>query len=116
MPKALTLLNRFDRLNRKHFRGRLKRPSMVRFSKQPAPDSATAVGHSKQKTDGQIYISIHEALRPFHSLTELILLHEMAHLWNWQHDARAVDDNCQKCGSRHHKKMLSILKREPWLC
>ncbi len=116
MPKPLTLLQRFDRLNRKHFRGRLKRPSMVRFSKQPAPDSPTAVGHSRRKTDGRIYVLIHEALRPFASLTELTLLHEMVHLWNWQREARAVDDDCQRCGSRHHKKMLSILKREPWLC
>ena len=116
MAKQLTLLNRFDRLNRKHFRGRLKRPSMVRFSKQPAPDSLTAVGHSKQKTDGRIYVLIHEAFKPFDSLVEWVLLHEMVHLWNWQSEVYAVDDDCQKRGSRHHKKMLSILKREPWLC
>ena len=89
---------------------------MVRFSKQPAKDSVTAVGNSKRQFNGRTYIAIHEVLRGYNSLTELVLVHEMVHLWNWQRDIKAVDDNCQRRGSTHHKKMLSILKREPWLC
>ena len=116
MPKPLTLLNRFDRLNRKHFWGKLKRPSMVRFSKQPNPDDPEAVGCIIFQPNGQGYILIHVGLKPFTTLTELVLVHEMAHLWNLQRGVRGEADDCQKCGSRHHRKILSILSKEPTLC
>ena len=116
MPKPLTLLNRFDRLNRRHFKGRLKRPSMVRFSKQPDPDDPLAVGHTIMQDDGRVYILIHEVLEPFTPLTDLVLVHELVHLWNLVRRVSSRDDDCHKQDSRHHKKMLSILKREPWLC
>ena len=116
MAKPLTLLNRFDRLNRRHFKGRLKRPSMVRFSKRPDPAEPSAVGHTRRMDDGQVYVLVHEALRPFPTLVEAVLAHEMAHIWNWERDVYGSDGDCRKRGSRHHKKMLSILKREPWLC
>ena len=107
MAKQLTLLNRFDRLNRRHFRGRLKRPVMVRFSKQPDPDDLSAVGLTITQDDGRACILIHEALRPFNPLAEFVLLHEMTH-----HQDGCVGGH----GDKFHKKMLSILKKEPWLC
>ena len=116
MPKPLTLLNRFDRLNRRHFRGKLKRPSMVRFSKQPASDDVEAVGRTIFKSNGQVCILIHAGLKPFTTLTELVLAHEMAHQWNHQRGVKGEADNCHKRGSRHHCKVLSILSKEPTLC
>ncbi len=116
MPKPLTLLNRFDRLNRRHFKGRLKRPSMVRFSKKLDTSDPLLLGHTEMKGDGRVYIVIHEALKPFPALSEFILVHEMVHQWNDQRGIKSVDDNCRKRDGKHHKKMLSILKREPWLC
>ena len=116
MAKPLTLLNRFDRLNRRHFRGKLKRPSMIRFVKQPAPDDLEAVGRTIFRANEQGYILIHAGLKSFTTLTELVLVHEMAHLWNLQRGIRGEADDCQKRGSRHHRKMLSILTKEPTLC
>jgi hypothetical protein len=116
MPKPLTLLNRFDRLNRKHFRGRLKRPSMVRFSKQPDPDDPLVFGFTIMDDNGQVYILIHEALELFVPLITLTLAHEMTHLWNDIRGASSANDACRKRGSSHHRKMLSILSKEPRLC
>ncbi|KKM14215.1 hypothetical protein LCGC14_1708320 [marine sediment metagenome] len=116
MPKPLTLLNRFDRLNRRHFKGRLKRPSMVRFSKQPDPDDPLAVGHTIMQDDGRVYIFIHEVLEPFTPLTDLVLVHELVHLQNLLRGVSRRDDDCLKLKSVHHRKMLSILAKEPVLC
>ncbi|KKM05356.1 hypothetical protein LCGC14_1755000 [marine sediment metagenome] len=107
MPKPLTLLNRFDRLNQKHFRGKLKRPSMVRFSKNVDPLSDGCITIDG---DGRVYILIHTNLKPFNHLLDLVLTHEMVHQ---QHKA---DDTCGKVGSKHHRKMLSILAKEPRWC
>ena len=89
---------------------------MVRFSKQPDPSEPSAVGHTRRYEDGQVYVLIHKALEPFHTLVEAVLTHEMAHIWAWEHDIYGSAGDCRKRGSRHHKKMISILKREPWLC
>ena len=116
MPKPLTLLNRFDRLNRRYFKGRLNRPSMVRYAKQPDSTDLAAVEKVYMKGDGRSYILIHEGLREFDTLTELALTHAAVHLWNYQRGVKSTDDDCQKRGSLHHRKMLSILAKEPTLC
>ena len=116
MAKQLTLLNRFDCLNRRHFRGKLKRPAMIRFAKQPAPDDPLAVGHTIMQDDGRVYILIHEVLRPFTPLTDLVLVHELVHLCNLLKGVSSRDDDCLKLKSHHHRKMLSILSKEPRLC
>ena len=107
MPKPLTLLNRFDRLNRRHFRGKLKRPSMVRFSKKvdPLSDGGITIDN-----DGRVYILIHTDLKPFNHFLDLALAHEMVHL------SHGANDVCGKRGSKHHRKMLSILAKEPRWC
>lgn len=115
MPRSLTLLARFDRLNRRHFRGRLKRPSMVRFSKRPDPSHPGVVGFTRQKGDGRAYILIHEALKPFDTLVDFILVHEMVHLWCWARGIMGADI-CRKLRSPHHRRMLLILGKEVWLC
>ena len=107
MPKPLTLLNRFDRLNRRHFKGKLKRPSMVRFSK--GVDSL-ADGSITISSDGQVYILIHVDLKPFNHLLDLVLAHEMVHQFY------SGKDTCGKRRSKHHRKMLSILAKEPRWC
>ncbi len=89
---------------------------MVRFAKQPDPNDPEAVGHSIFHGDGRIYTLIHEDLEQFYSLVELTLVHEMVHLWNWQRRVSSANDDCQHNDSRHHKKMLIVLKREAWLC
>ena len=107
MPKPLTLLQRFDRLNRRHFRGKLKRPSMVRFSKNV---DALSDGSITIDSDGRVYILIHINLKPFNHLLDLVLTHEMVH------QCHNAGDACGKRGGRHHRKMLSILAKEPLWC
>ena len=116
MAKPLTLLDRFDRLNRRHFKGKLKGSVMVRFAKQPHPDSPTVVGHTIMWKDGGACILIHEALKPFDTLVSLVLVHEAVHIWNDQRGISSKADDCTKKGSPHHRKMLSILSKEPTLC
>ena len=89
---------------------------MVRFSKQPDKDRFTVVGHTIMQGDGRVYIFIHEALKPFDTLVDLVLVHEATHLWNWQRGVGGADDECHRQGSLHHKKVLSILAKEPALC
>ena len=79
---------------------------MVRFSKKLDTDDPTAAACTTVHEDGLAYILIHEGLRPFPTLTTLVLLHEMTH---YQDGCVGGHDN------RFHKKMLSILKREPRL-
>ena len=89
---------------------------MVRFSKQPDKDRFTVVGHTIMRGDGRAYILIHESLKPFDTLVDLVLVHEATHLWNWQRGVGGVDDECHRRGSLHHRKVLSILAKEPALC
>ena len=88
---------------------------MIRFAKQPDPDDPLAVGHTTMQDDGRVYILIHEVLRPFTSLTDLVLVHELVHLWNLLKGVSSRDDDCLKLKSCHHRKMLSILSKEPSL-
>ena len=89
---------------------------MIRFVKKPDPDDPLAAGHTTMQDDGRVYILIHEVLEPFTSLTALVLAHEMVHQHNDQRGISFADDDCLKLGSPHHRKMLSILAKEPTLC
>ena len=89
---------------------------MVRFSKQPDPDDPLAVGHTIMQDDGRVYILVHEVLKPFTPLTDLVLVHELVHLQNLVRGVSSRDDDCLKLKSHHHRKMLSILSKEPRLC
>jgi hypothetical protein len=89
---------------------------MIRFVRQPDPNDPSAVEHIYMKGDGRAYILIQEQFRPFGSIAELTLAHAMVHWWNYQRGVSLADDDCHKRGSCHHRKMLSILAKEPVLC
>lgn len=121
MPRdrSLNLRRLFDHYNQKHFGGKLRRPISLRYVKNPDPDdpgiearTLRAPGYH-ETTNYRIYLaSDMEGSRRIRAS----LLHEMVHLWGFLHNWPDAENNCERLGSRHHRRMIRILRKEPTLC
>ena len=106
----------FDHYNRKHFGRKLPRPHMLRYVQQPDKKDDKAMAVSTQYETGVWHVFLHEKLRGHPGYLRLTLVHEMVHLWGYHCKWKNDDNDCQLNSSKHHKKMIQILRKEADLC
>ena len=106
----------YGHYNRKHFGGKLPKPAMLRYVREPYPEDPRAMAVSTQDMDGTWRVLLSEKLRGHPGFVRSTLVHEMVHLWGFLRRWTLSQNNCETNGSRHHRKMLTILKHEADLC